>query len=723
MDEAAVTGKRRPTSVEPGEVIASKYTVLRRWLSGPPNLWLSRPLGPEPLAALHLMRPRHDVAALTAQFEHELPRLAALGHPALLPILDFGKDVEGWLYVAHEPLELPNLSQRLEHSWPLTESQVVQLMLQLLAALEAGHSAGFTHGDLRPENLLLRPGATPESDELLLCGLGLAKFAPYHFTNHGRPPMLKAPEWIVGTPTHAAPEQLRGEAHDARSDVYGAGLVLFQLLTRTAPFDAETPHETAFMQCFTPPPPPSGYTGVGSALEAVCLKALSKTPEIRYQSAGEMREALLATQAKATGRQSRRPSVAPDAKRASVLPDAKRTSSVPEARGSQSHALSVALVVPGHPEVLPARLTHPESFGPLGAQVAPVAPPRRGGRGLVLMALGCVVGALVVSALPRLGWLDTSEDGSDESESWDSEPEPSAEDVAAAPALPERPALAATKPVSAPAPTAPLPGAPVPSVIPSALDGASLAPAAVPAAPATASAPAPLSAPAPAAPTLVAPAQPIVAAPRVRVRTTERAVLLADQQTTVAQPASAALNIVVQPALQAAPTAPAVEPSVATAEAGTSALPAPIALPASADAVLTNVHRPAPSPDAIAPPKPLPAPPIAPVSVEKPRVAIGDATTTHGAVSRASLRGALNQAAITRCYRDAMGTGQASRLPLHAQLDIETRSGRITTAKLRGPELPKGLIRCVEDAARLGRVREADTGDVKAQFAVSFMPQ
>jgi hypothetical protein len=542
--------------------------------------------------------------------------------------------------------------------------------------------------------------------------------------------MLKTPEWIVGTPAHAAPEQLRGEAHDARSDIYGAGLVLFQLLTRTAPFDAETPHETAFMQCFTPPPPPSGYTGVGSALEAVCLKALSKTPEIRYQSASEMREALLATQAKSAGRQSRRPSfvpdakrasVAPDAKRASVAPDTKRPSSVPDARASQSHALSIVSVAPGQAEVLPARLTRPESFGPPESAAAPVTARRRGGGGLVLMALGCVIGALVVTALPRLGWLDTTEDGSDESEVADSEPQPSADDVAAAPALPERPVLAATTPPSAPAPIAL-----VPSVIPN-VAGVSPAPLAAAPAAAAVAAPTPVSltpAAQPAAPTRVAPTQPIVASPRTRVRTTERAVLLADQQTTAAPPASAAINVVVQQPLGAAP-APAVEPGIATAtaELGASALPAPIALPASSDAMLTNVHRPAPTPDVTAPPKPLAAPPIAPVSVEKLRVAIGDALTTHGAVSRASLRGALNQAAITRCYRDAMSTSQAPRLPLHAQLDIETRSGRITTAKLRGPELPKVLVRCVEDAARLGRVREADTGDVKAQFAISFMPQ
>ncbi|HKP58720.1 MAG TPA: hypothetical protein VJV78_18495, partial [Polyangiales bacterium] len=168
----------------------------------------------------------------------------------------------------------------------------------------------------------------------------------------------------------------------------------------------------------------------------------------------------------------------------------------------------------------------------------------------------------------------------------------------------------------------------------------------------------------------------------------------------------------------------------AAAPAANEPVPARIELPALEEAQPVAEAEPvlaAPKPiilSTISPPAPASepaAPSTASRSARDISVAIGDGTS-HGGVSTGSLRSALNQAAITRCYRDAVQNGEAPARPVSAQLEIGTNmSGRITSAKLSGGGgLPTRLVRCVEEAARLGRVREADTGEVRASFELTF---
>jgi hypothetical protein len=102
-------------------------------------------------------------------------------------------------------------------------------------------------------------------------------------------------------------------------------------------------------------------------------------------------------------------------------------------------------------------------------------------------------------------------------------------------------------------------------------------------------------------------------------------------------------------------------------------------------------------------------------------VELGDVTSTHGAVSRGALRAAFNQSALARCFRDAVLNGQQLPRNVNAALEISTNStGRVTAARVSGAGLAPSVARCVEEAARIGRVRDADTGELRATVGLSF---
>jgi serine/threonine protein kinase len=235
------------------------------------------------------------------RFHFEAKAASRLDHPNLIRVLDYGQESDGLFYIAMEYLEGRDLLAVLNEDWPLTHARIVELLAQTLSGLAEAHDAGVLHRDLKPDNIMVarRRGEDGALAELVkVCDFGIAKFVESAGGAETAPAerrKLTTGGLVVGTPEYMSPEQARGEAFDARSDLYSVGVILYQLLTRRVPFQGKNSIEVVFNVVHEEPAElwAEGPTAA-PGLDALCLKAMSKRPEHRFQSAREMRAAIRA---------------------------------------------------------------------------------------------------------------------------------------------------------------------------------------------------------------------------------------------------------------------------------------------------------------------------------------------------------------------------------------------------------------------------------------------
>ncbi|MEM7310688.1 MAG: protein kinase [Planctomycetota bacterium] len=224
------------------------------------------------------------------RFQREGIAAGKFTHPYAIQIFDFDRSEEGFSYLAMEYVEGQNLREYLSEHGATAVQLAVDLTLQVLAVLAEAHSHGIVHRDLKPENIMVLKSAGGALNVKVL-DFGLSKLVD-------RPQgasLMTQPGRILGTPLYMAPEQAGGEDVDHRSDLYAAGLILYELLAGKGPFQGDTFTELLVQQA-TAAPPSLGETrpelGVSAELEAVIDRALEKDREQRYQSATEMSDAL-----------------------------------------------------------------------------------------------------------------------------------------------------------------------------------------------------------------------------------------------------------------------------------------------------------------------------------------------------------------------------------------------------------------------------------------------
>jgi eukaryotic-like serine/threonine-protein kinase len=236
--------------------------------------------------ALKLLAPEHASAKdAIDRFRREARAVAAISHPNLVGLYDFGKARDGRVYLAMELLDGEALERRLDRE-PMSWKGAAELAIQASHALEAAHAAGLVHRDLKPANLFVTKNGT-----LKLLDFGVAMALSDVPTDEKRQKGFA----IFGTPEYMAPEQVAGEPVDARCDVYALGCVLYEMLTGEPPFSGKSTAEILGKQvreAVIPPRERSPSRKIPEALENVVLHAMSKKREERFPSAVAMRRAI-----------------------------------------------------------------------------------------------------------------------------------------------------------------------------------------------------------------------------------------------------------------------------------------------------------------------------------------------------------------------------------------------------------------------------------------------
>ncbi len=228
------------------------------------------------------------------RFQREARAIAKLEHPHILPVYDYG-EYEGVTYIAMRYVEAGTLKQHLAKG-PLPLDEINRLIGQIGNALDYAHRLGVIHRDVKPSNVLI-----DEQGNTYLTDFGLARMmeASQELTGSGVG---------VGTPAYMSPEQGQGIKADHRSDLYSLGVILYEMVTGHVPFEAETPMAVMLKHITDPLPLPRTLRpDVPEAIERVILKALAKNPADRFQTAGELVQALGVASRKVSLAEAQRP--------------------------------------------------------------------------------------------------------------------------------------------------------------------------------------------------------------------------------------------------------------------------------------------------------------------------------------------------------------------------------------------------------------------------------
>ena len=229
------------------------------------------------------------------RFRREARAIASLSHPNLVRLHDFGKSLDGRVFLVMELLEGKTLDEHTDGE-RLDWESAARFGVQAATALEAAHAAGLVHRDLKPHNLFFT-----NAGELKLLDFGVAMALADTTDSEKRQKGFA----VFGTPEYMAPEQVAGEAVDARCDIYALGCMLYELVTGTRPFEGSPVVVMGKQLREVPESPRMRCAAVPQPMNDIIMKSLSKAKEDRFASAAEMREALakaLARPAKAKSR-------------------------------------------------------------------------------------------------------------------------------------------------------------------------------------------------------------------------------------------------------------------------------------------------------------------------------------------------------------------------------------------------------------------------------------
>ncbi|MFC8130834.1 Stk1 family PASTA domain-containing Ser/Thr kinase [Streptomyces sp. NPDC057302] len=217
-----------------------------------------------------------------ARFRREAQSAASLNHPAIVAVYDTGEDYVDNIsipYIVMEYVDGSTLRELLHSGRKLLPERAMEMTIGILQALEYSHRNGIVHRDIKPANVMLT-----RNGQVKVMDFGIARA----MGDSGMTMTQTAA--VIGTAQYLSPEQAKGEQVDARSDLYSTGCLLYELLTVRPPFVGDSPVAVAYQHVREEPQAPSVFDGeITPEMDAIVLKALTKDPDYRYQSADEMR--------------------------------------------------------------------------------------------------------------------------------------------------------------------------------------------------------------------------------------------------------------------------------------------------------------------------------------------------------------------------------------------------------------------------------------------------
>jgi serine/threonine-protein kinase len=259
-----------------GTLFDGRYQVVRKLgAGGMANVYLAEDQELGRRVAIKILNDRHaNDEQFVERFRREAKNAAALSHPNIVSIYDRG-EAEGTYYIAMEYLDGRSLKELIISRGPAPLNVAIEYVRQILSALRFAHRHGIVHRDIKPHNVLV-----DAEGRVKVTDFGIARAGTSQMTEAGS---------IVGTAQYLSPEQARGTGVDQRSDLYSLGIVLYELVTGTLPFNGDTPVEIAMKHLSqTPELPSSIRPELPRELDLVVTRALAKDPDERYQSAEEM---------------------------------------------------------------------------------------------------------------------------------------------------------------------------------------------------------------------------------------------------------------------------------------------------------------------------------------------------------------------------------------------------------------------------------------------------
>lgn len=272
-----------------GRVIAGHLRILRKLgEGGMGTVYLAEHIQMGRQCAIKVMNPNlsHDPEALS-RFTREAANASRINHANVADIYEFGEAPDDIVYLAMEFVEGEPLAGLLARERVLPVARAVEIGQQIADAFSVAHDLGIVHRDLKPDNIMLTRSRTSR-DVVKVVDFGIAKATQSEGQTVTRTGLM------VGTPAYMSPEQLRGAALDSRSDLYSLGCILYEMVTGQRPFAAPT-GEVSWERRLTESPPKvrSIDPGLPGKLEEIISRAMARSPEERYQTAGELRDALV----------------------------------------------------------------------------------------------------------------------------------------------------------------------------------------------------------------------------------------------------------------------------------------------------------------------------------------------------------------------------------------------------------------------------------------------